>query len=150
LRTEERCARERARSKKRYAEDPEFRARKRRVREAYRAANRPQINARRRHQWATDKEFRERQLAFRRNHRLLRSYGITWDDYKDLLVRQGGVCGICKKLFASRLCVDHCHARRTVRGLLCIKCNAGLGCFDDDPERLRAAIAYLERARGKG
>jgi len=63
--------------------------------------------------------------------------------------RKNGVCAICKKKDRKRSCVDHCHGTRTVQALLCTKCNIGLGHFDDDIERLRAAIAYLERVRGK-
>ena len=41
-------------------------------------------------------------------------------------------------------CADHDHDAHTFRGWLCHKCNLGLGNFDDNIGRLKAAIAYLE------
>lgn len=77
----------------------------------------------------------------------LKRYGLSDAEYHRLLEAQGGVCAICacppKK---RRLSVDHCHSADTVRGLLCDGCNIGLGCFQDSPDRLRAAVTYLERS----
>jgi Autographiviridae endonuclease VII len=95
--------------------------------------------------WASDPEHRERA----RLRKIRKVYGISPEQYAAMLAAQQGGCGICKKK-DRRLCVDHCHATQLVGGLLCNKCNTGLGCFDDDPELLRAAIAYLRRARRKG
>jgi AAA domain/Recombination endonuclease VII/Homeodomain-like domain len=71
-----------------------------------------------------------------------RRYGLSREAFDALLARQGGVCGICKK--HRPLCVDHCHVTGKVRGLLCHKCNRGLGHYNDDPDLTRAATAYLE------
>ncbi len=66
-----------------------------------------------------------------------------------MLVRQNGVCAICKKSpGAITLHVDHDHTTQAVRELLCTKCNVGIGFYDDDPDLMRAAIAYLEKHRG--
>ena len=57
-----------------------------------------------------------------------------------------GKCGICGAERGMRNhSLDHCHKTDKLRGILCGKCNLGLGHFNDDINRLRAAIAYLER-----
>jgi len=77
----------------------------------------------------------------------LERYGLTPEDYALLLERAGGRCEICgtqdpgaKQSFG----VDHDHETGRVRGLLCTTCNAGLGMFGDDLERIRKAVRYLE------
>ena len=63
------------------------------------------------------------------NSVLKRKYGITFDDYLSMLGKQGHSCAICKAPFKKpdgtlrRICVDHCHSCKKVRGLLCYQCN---------------------------
>lgn len=81
-------------------------------------------------------------------HWRLKQYGMTDEDYSKLLSAQDNSCGICKRKAADvvlGLCVDHDHATKKVRGLLCRKCNAALGGFGDSIELLNAASAYLLR-----
>ena len=68
--------------------------------------------------------------------------------YNELLFDQGGVCAICDGVNASGkfLAVDHDHETGAVRGLLCSRCNSGLGLMKDDPERLLRAIQYIQAA----
>lgn len=76
---------------------------------------------------------------------LLREYNITLDDYNDILEYQDGLCRICSKKNENgeRLWIDHNHQSGNVRGLLCKKCNLGLGMFNDDPYILLSAFKYL-------
>jgi Autographiviridae endonuclease VII len=80
----------------------------------------------------------------------IRSYGLTEEDYDRLLKIQNGVCAICHKPETHNrskvLSIDHCHKTNKVRGLLCHRCNAGLGQFYDDTEIMKSAINYLERS----
>ena len=131
--------------KKRYAEDPEYRKKRCEISRSFWVANKDEINARRRERLRTDPQYRERKHGYR-----TRRFGFSRDDYEALLAQQGGVCAICRKKPERpkrRLGIDHCHLTNEVRGLLCSKCNVGLGMFDDDPRRLRAAARYLERSR---
>ena len=82
-------------------------------------------------------------------------FGLTPDDYDRLLEAQGGVCAICNgpETHNSRFSIDHdhtcCPGRKTcgycIRGLLCRKCNTGIGSLDDSVAVLKSAINYLER-----
>ena len=52
--------------------------------------------------------------------------------------RYGGIC---------KLHIDHDHKTKKIRGLLCHKCNNGLGNFRDNIENLDRAKKYLERIK---
>ena len=82
-----------------------------------------------------------------KNKRLLKEYGITIKQFNQMLLEQSDKCKICGKEDDSKykvLHVDHCHETRKVRGLLCNKCNIGLGNFRDNIENLEKAIKYLK------
>lgn len=80
-----------------------------------------------------------------RSWNLKKKFGIDVEEYDKMLLSQNGVCKICKKIDSDRgLAVDHDHKTGRVRGLLCLKCNTGLGQFNDDAEMLGLAIQYLK------
>ena len=84
----------------------------------------------------------------KKNADLKRLYGITLNEYDDLLKEQGYMCACCgtdNPRGKGRFVVDHCHTTGEVRGLLCSKCNIGIGQFDDDTSKLMSAINYLKR-----
>jgi hypothetical protein len=77
-----------------------------------------------------------------------RVYGITLAEYDKMFEDQGGKCAICgnsDEVEGRRLAIDHCHDSGKVRGLLCGKCNRGLGLFYDNQELLENAISYLNK-----
>jgi Recombination endonuclease VII len=127
-------------SDKSWEQDPFYQSLTRERRRARRASRKDFINARVRLRRATDADFRDRERA--------RRYGLSLEEFRAILERQGNACAICKRS-GVRLYIDHCHVTRMVRRLLCGKCNTGLGFFGDDPVRLRAAADYLEAARGE-
>jgi len=80
-----------------------------------------------------------------RNSYLLRTHGITLDEYEQLLAYQGGHCAVCPATGGSRsLHVDHDHKKGLIRGLLCFFHNALLMRRGVSPELLREAADYLE------
>jgi hypothetical protein len=79
-----------------------------------------------------------------------RQYGITGRRYEEIFAGQQRRCAICRCILEfgatdrSRPMIDHDHRTGSVRGILCQRCNFGLGFFRDDPALLRQAAAYLE------
>lgn len=98
---------------------------------------------------STVKVFRSKHPEYRRAEALKRLYGITVDDYENILKAQGGGCAICGKkqgVEKKRLAVDHSHKDRRVRGLLCHRCNKWLVGKHVDGSLLIKAGQYLETA----
>jgi hypothetical protein len=79
----------------------------------------------------------------------LRRYGLNAGRYDAMCAAQNGQCAICGQSSDKNLHVDHCHTTGAVRGLLCGKCNTAIGQFDEDPQRMYAAIAYLQAVKQK-
>ena len=77
--------------------------------------------------------------------------GFTPEDFKTKLKEQGGVCAICGTDDPGKLdfCADHDHKTGTKRGVLCRKCNTGLGHFKDNIEVMERAIMYLNHYKSK-
>jgi Recombination endonuclease VII len=169
LTAKQRAARN-ARRKERRAQDPDHRAKLNAAHRAYYAANGEKMRARMRTYRETHgQQIKERRSAYCQANReainerarvarqarkhandpslwnadLKRLYGISAAEYDALLAKQGGVCAICRQHSKRRLCVDHCHLTGTVRGLLCDRCNLGLGYLKEDQASLVAALAYL-------
>lgn len=93
---------------------------------------------------ALDEVGKARRAAQRRASRRRKMTGWTQEEYDAAYAAQNGCCAICGGDGDGILPADHDHATGARRALLCHNCNLGLGNFHDDPERLRAAIAYLE------
>ena len=72
---------------------------------------------------------------------VLKQYGITIQQFNDLVDKQHSKCAICGRV--EKLVVDHNHETKTVRGLLCNNCNRGLGFFQDNVNILTTATKYL-------
>lgn len=80
-----------------------------------------------------------------RERYLWKLYGITQAQYEELLSQHVGcwICGYVPRQGYRRLSVDHDHKTGLIRGLLCYRCNKGIGVFRDDPQRLRNAASYV-------
>ena len=79
-----------------------------------------------------------------KDYALRQKYGISIEEYEQMLATQGGRCAICGES-SKRLVVDHCHETGSVRSLLCNRCNLSLGAFEDNVDILMSAIEYLNR-----
>lgn len=103
----------------------------------------PEFRERARRRYA---KWREKDPRGVQRNSLKSLYGLTVAQWDRMVIRQTGRCAICEAP-ARDLHVDHCHETGKVRALLCTKCNRGLGLFNDDPDRLRAAARYVVKHR---
>lgn len=83
-----------------------------------------------------------------------KAYGLSIEEYDAIIKSHNGLCAICKTdkgRFDTRtgkkqkLHIDHCHLTGKIRGLLCNKCNIGIGLFNNNIELFKKVIEYLSR-----
>lgn len=145
-----------------------------RKRAIYRAENREHINNLKRERYkkyrkamcqktrewrmANPDKHREMGKKYRENNRdkvRLRDikwrYGVTEEQYREAMDRQGGKCAICRAERSGKrsLHVDHCHVTGVFRGLLCSHCNTAIGKFKESTDLLMKAIQYINIHKAK-
>lgn len=82
---------------------------------------------------------------------VIRKYGITVDEFYEMLQKQNNKCAICGSTNWGHVSpsIDHDHKTGKVRGLLCNRCNTVLGLVQDDPNILQNTINYLKESKNE-
>lgn len=91
---------------------------------------------------------RDKALAYSAKYNLERKFGLTQEAYNQLSEKQNGKCAVCFQVCSRKLAVDHDHRTGRIRGLLCNKCNRGIGYLQDDEGILQNALEYLRSNSG--
>lgn len=86
-----------------------------------------------------------RKKEYLKAYDLYRKYGLSMADFNAIFLDQSGLCCVCS-CELHKPYVDHDHKTGKVRGILCGKCNLGLGSFMDNPELCIRAAAYLQES----
>lgn len=85
---------------------------------------------------------------------VLRKRNLTKKQYDDMLLRQQNKCAICKESetckdpkndHVRRLSIDHCHATKKTRGLLCHKCNLLIAYAKERHDIFKNASSYIKK-----
>lgn len=94
-------------------------------RKAYRQANKARLTA-------EHKAWRKRKPEFFKNAVLMRTYGITLEQFKSMIEKQNGKCDCCNTALdmGKNTHVDHDHVTGKVRGILCVNCNVRVGVYE--------------------
>lgn len=106
-------------------------------RRKYNGQHREEVNMR-------SREYCRKNKAKRNAQDKERKYGLTLEQIDAMLVQQDHRCAICgQTLKETNRHIDHDHLNKRVRGILCNKCNLGLGLFNDNIELTKKASEYL-------
>ncbi len=112
----------------------------------YHKNNKEKSACRVRRSYKNNKHTRKKEVYYRIH--LKRMYGLTYEQYEEILIKQEYRCAICKihqNELKYKLAVDHNHKTGKIRGLLCSRCNKGIGFLYDNPIILEQAITYLKQ-----
>ena len=135
-------------SKQRYQQNKDKIAQERKQ---YYQKNKSQIKQQKKKYEAQNKErlkkYRQENKERIKQRHLKTRYGISLEQYNEMLKSQNSQCAICRthqSTLKTCLAVDHCHKTNQIRGILCSSCNTGIGHLKDDIKILEKAILYLK------
>lgn len=89
-----------------------------------------------------------------KDYKLRRNFGSTLEEFNAKLKSQNNVCAICLRPEVAidprtgkikDLAVDHNHTTKQNRGLLCWRCNTGIGKLRDSEEIVMNALKYIRK-----
>lgn len=83
-----------------------------------------------------------------RNNKLKKDFGISLDEYNQILASQGGVCAICgrtEKENKKMLAVDHDHTTLKNRAILCSSCNLTIGFIEKNKIDIDKIKEYINK-----
>jgi hypothetical protein len=93
---------------------------------------------------------------YRKDWHTKRRYGISVEEYENLLQSQNNICALCKEQFVGDVStkayapvLDHSHKDEKVRAFIHQQCNKAIGQFKDSAEKCRLAAEYLDRYANK-
>lgn len=99
----------------------------------------------------SDPEKKVQYDAANREGYLRRTYGITGEQYNQMMEKQNSSCAICNKHqkdSKKRLAVDHNHETGEIRGLLCDYCNHRVIGRHRNGDLLRKMADYVDQGTG--
>jgi len=137
--------------KKEWAKTPSQKKYRREYMRKWRQKNRERHNALAR---ASHQRNRHKHVHKYHAYHIKRNYGLTIEQYNEMVLLQSGKCAICEKEMpprdkytaGTRLHVDHCHVSGNIRMLLCSRCNGALGWYE---KYKLSIIEYLTRHETK-
>jgi len=101
-----------------------------------------------------DPEFAVQRKKMEKNNRLEYNFGITFDQFTNLLNEQDSKCVMCKKVLVDDIetrsvknkpCVDHDHKTGHIRGILCFSCNHLVGYMEQSDYVVKQGFRYLKK-----
>ena len=101
-----------------------------------------------------DPEFAIQYNTKQKSRRLEYNFGITFDQFTNLLNEQDSKCLMCKKVLVDDIetrsvknkpCVDHDHKTGHIRGILCFNCNHLVGYMEQSDYVVKQGFRYLKK-----
>ena len=83
---------------------------------------------------------------------LWRTYQLSHDRFEQIFTEQSRRCACCQNTDPGEASwhIDHDHQTGLIRGILCAKCNTGIGQLGDNLRCLQQAVAYLQAHETRG